>query len=175
MPMSLKTSRKEQKALSKLSPFELKDSLMHLSSETTRASAMQMLNAGRGNPNWIATEPREAFFLFGKFGIEVVRAQQYLERSAPPEHTDEMLGACAAGDEAERRFILREKRAAPRREPHVAIQDELATRTARPAFHLRNCYGFRLGQPPKEQRDRRLPGQLCGFLSIRGNFCHVDV
>jgi aspartate 4-decarboxylase len=69
MPMSLKTSRKEQKALSKLSPFELKDSLMHLSKETALASTMQMLNAGRGNPNWIATEPREAFFLFGKFGI----------------------------------------------------------------------------------------------------------
>ena len=28
-----------------------------------------MLNAGRGNPNWIATEPREAFFLLGQFGL----------------------------------------------------------------------------------------------------------
>ena len=27
------------------------------------------LNAGRGNPNWIATEPREAFFLLGQFAI----------------------------------------------------------------------------------------------------------
>ncbi len=24
---------------------------------------------GRGNPNWIATEPREAFFLLGQFAI----------------------------------------------------------------------------------------------------------
>jgi aspartate 4-decarboxylase len=28
-----------------------------------------MLNAGRGNPNWVATEPREAFFLLGKFAL----------------------------------------------------------------------------------------------------------
>ncbi|MBV9445704.1 MAG: bifunctional aspartate transaminase/aspartate 4-decarboxylase [Streptosporangiaceae bacterium] len=28
-----------------------------------------MLTADRGNPDWIATEPREAFFLLGKFGL----------------------------------------------------------------------------------------------------------
>ena len=32
-----------------------------------------MLNAGRGNPNWIATAPREAFFLLGSFGLEECR------------------------------------------------------------------------------------------------------
>src|SRR5215510_8536032 len=69
----LKTSRATQKALSKLSPFELKDHLMQLSKDSAKASAMQMLNAGRGNPNWIATEPREAFFLFGKFALAECR------------------------------------------------------------------------------------------------------
>ncbi|HTP63470.1 MAG TPA: aspartate 4-decarboxylase [Burkholderiales bacterium] len=69
MPMSLKTSRTEQRTLRKLSPFELKDNLISLSKEATRSSSMQMLNAGRGNPNWVATEPREAFFLLGKFAI----------------------------------------------------------------------------------------------------------
>src|SRR5262245_3827291 len=73
MPMSLKTSRAEQKALSGLSPFELKDNLISLSKESTRESARQMLNAGRGNPNWIATEPREAFFLFGRFALAECR------------------------------------------------------------------------------------------------------
>ena len=29
-----------------------------------------MLNAGRGNPNWVATTPRSAFFLLGQFAIE---------------------------------------------------------------------------------------------------------
>ena len=38
-----------------------------------------MLNAGRGNPNWIATEPREAFFLLGKFGLCECRRVQSLE------------------------------------------------------------------------------------------------
>ena len=47
------TSRAEQRALLKLSPFELKDKLISLASESARASAVQMLNAGRGNPNWI--------------------------------------------------------------------------------------------------------------------------
>jgi aspartate 4-decarboxylase len=69
----LKTSRATQKALSKLSPFELKDHLIQLSKDSARASAMQMLNAGRGNPNWIATEAREAFFLFGKFALAECR------------------------------------------------------------------------------------------------------
>lgn len=37
-----------------------------------------MLNAGRGNPNWIATTPREAFFLLGKFGLEECRHVMFL-------------------------------------------------------------------------------------------------
>jgi aspartate 4-decarboxylase len=56
--------------LEKLSPFELKDQLIKLASEQARASTRVMLNAGRGNPNWIATTPREAFFTLGRFGIE---------------------------------------------------------------------------------------------------------
>jgi aspartate 4-decarboxylase len=59
--------------LESLSPFELKDRLIKLASEQARASARTMLNAGRGNPNWIATTPREAFFTLGQFGIEESR------------------------------------------------------------------------------------------------------
>jgi aspartate 4-decarboxylase len=51
-----------------LSPFELKDDLIKLAKDP--ASAHVFLDAGRGNPNWIATTPREAYFLFGSFGIE---------------------------------------------------------------------------------------------------------
>jgi aspartate 4-decarboxylase len=66
----LKTTRATQKSLStQLSPFELKDNLIHLAKESERQGAATMLNAGRGNPNWIATEPREAFFLLGKFAL----------------------------------------------------------------------------------------------------------
>jgi aspartate 4-decarboxylase len=45
-----------------LSPFEIKDFLAKAATRTATASAVAYLNAGRGNPNWIATEPREAFF-----------------------------------------------------------------------------------------------------------------
>jgi aspartate 4-decarboxylase len=65
--------RAEQKKLLKLSPFELKDKLISLAAETERESNAQMLNAGRGNPNWICTTPREAFGTLLRFGIEEVR------------------------------------------------------------------------------------------------------
>ena len=52
-----------------LSPFEIKNDLAHLAVKTAKASQIAYLNAGRGNPNWIATEPRSAFFLLGQFAI----------------------------------------------------------------------------------------------------------
>jgi aspartate 4-decarboxylase len=52
-----------------LSPFEIKDELIKLAKKTTQTSQRAFLNAGRGNPNWIATTPREGFFLLGQFAI----------------------------------------------------------------------------------------------------------
>jgi aspartate 4-decarboxylase len=52
-----------------LSPFEIKNDLAKVAAKTARASQVAYLNAGRGNPNWIATEPRSAFFLLGQFAI----------------------------------------------------------------------------------------------------------
>lgn len=52
---------------SKLSPFELKDELIKRAS--TKAG-MVMLNAGRGNPNFLATLPRCSFFILGLFAVE---------------------------------------------------------------------------------------------------------
>ncbi|MBX3584890.1 MAG: bifunctional aspartate transaminase/aspartate 4-decarboxylase [Rhizobiaceae bacterium] len=52
-----------------LSPFEIKNELIALAKESTRTTQSAFLNAGRGNPNWVATEPREAFFLLGQFAI----------------------------------------------------------------------------------------------------------
>ena len=65
-----RTSRAEQRNLLKLSPFELKDKLIDLAGESEKESNAQMLNAGRGNPNWICTTPREAFGTLLRFGIE---------------------------------------------------------------------------------------------------------
>jgi aspartate 4-decarboxylase len=52
-----------------LSPFEIKDELINLAKATSRRTQSAFLNAGRGNPNWIATTPREGFFLLGQFAI----------------------------------------------------------------------------------------------------------
>src|ERR1051326_4298367 len=52
-----------------LSPFEIKDELIRLAKSTSRTTQSAFLNAGRGNPNWIATRPREGFFLLGQFAI----------------------------------------------------------------------------------------------------------
>jgi aspartate 4-decarboxylase len=49
-----------------LSPFELKDTLVALAKHR---SERMWLNAGRGNPNWLALEPRAAFFRLGDFAL----------------------------------------------------------------------------------------------------------
>jgi aspartate 4-decarboxylase len=49
-----------------LSPFELKNELIELARH--RGERM-MLNAGRGNPNWIALEPRAAFARLHSFAL----------------------------------------------------------------------------------------------------------
>ena len=45
-----------------VSPFEFKDKLLKLASLNNNT----ILDAGRGNPNWTAAEPRQAFFTFGQ-------------------------------------------------------------------------------------------------------------
>ena len=52
-----------------LSPFEIKNELRSLAKEATKTTQSAFLDAGRGNPNWIATTPREGFFLLGQFAI----------------------------------------------------------------------------------------------------------
>ncbi len=74
----LKTSRRREQQLEQLSPFELKDNLIRLAEEEDRRSTHTMLNAGRGNPNWIATTPREAFFALGRFGLAECRRKMDL-------------------------------------------------------------------------------------------------
>jgi aspartate 4-decarboxylase len=57
----------------KMSPFEIKDGLIQFAKASVAKSAHALLNAGRGNPNWIATAPREAYFLFGQFALTEAR------------------------------------------------------------------------------------------------------
>ncbi len=52
-----------------LSPFKIKDERISLAKATSRRAQSASLNAGPGNPNWVATTPREGFFLLGQFAI----------------------------------------------------------------------------------------------------------
>ena len=66
-------SHKFEKSLSELSPFEIKGTLIELANTDAKKSTRQFLNAGRGNPNWVATTPRDAFFLLGQFAMTEAR------------------------------------------------------------------------------------------------------
>ena len=50
----------------KISPFEFKDKLISIAKKNKN----KILDAGRGNPNWTAATPREAFFTFGQFAVQ---------------------------------------------------------------------------------------------------------
>ncbi len=56
----------EEKGYEALSPFELKNKLISMAQ--THHERM-MLNAGRGNPNWVAINPRQGFFYLGLFAL----------------------------------------------------------------------------------------------------------
>lgn len=58
-----------------LSPFELKNKLISLAKSTEKKGVATFLNAGRGNPNWTASEPREAFFLLGMFAVSETKRE----------------------------------------------------------------------------------------------------
>ncbi|HWL83803.1 MAG TPA: bifunctional aspartate transaminase/aspartate 4-decarboxylase [Roseomonas sp.] len=62
----METRQDEYAQYAKLSPFELKDELIRLASG--KANRL-MLNAGRGNPNFMATLPRRAFLRLGLFAV----------------------------------------------------------------------------------------------------------
>ena len=56
-----------KKIYGKISPFEFKNKLIDLAKD--KKSAQILLDAGRGNPNWTASTPRDAFFTFGHFAV----------------------------------------------------------------------------------------------------------
>jgi aspartate 4-decarboxylase len=70
----LSVTLEQEKQFEKLSPFELKDKLIQLAKGSSRESARTTPNAGGGNPHWIATTPRDAFFTLGHFSHEESKA-----------------------------------------------------------------------------------------------------
>jgi aspartate 4-decarboxylase len=73
MKNRIHTTRKKEKELEVMSPFEIKNTLISLAKKGSPKTHHAYLNAGRGNPNWVATTPREAFFNLGLFGLEECR------------------------------------------------------------------------------------------------------
>lgn len=71
--IDLQKRRLMEKSYEVISPFEFKNKLISLAEGHQKKSARMMLNAGRGNPNWIAATPREAFFALGQFAVEESR------------------------------------------------------------------------------------------------------
>ena len=61
----------------KLSPFEFKEELINLANNNSDKTT---LDAGRGNPNFLATNPRHAFLCLGDFALrESERSYAYLD------------------------------------------------------------------------------------------------
>jgi aspartate 4-decarboxylase len=76
-----KTESDEAAKLAALSPFELKDELIKAAGggAVERAANLSMLNAGRGNPNFLATIPRHGFWQLGLFAMrEAERSFAYM-------------------------------------------------------------------------------------------------
>lgn len=67
-------TRETLKKLEDLSPFELRELLLNTAGEEQRRVGAPLLNAGRGNPNFLATTPRDAFFQLGLFSVDDSRA-----------------------------------------------------------------------------------------------------
>ncbi|MFQ5952886.1 MAG: bifunctional aspartate transaminase/aspartate 4-decarboxylase [Candidatus Omnitrophota bacterium] len=57
----------EEKRYEGLSPFELKNKLISMAQSSHER---MMLNAGRGNPNWVTMTPRQGFFQLGLFSVQ---------------------------------------------------------------------------------------------------------
>lgn len=133
--------RDEERRWERLGPFELKNRLVELA---RHRSERTMLNAGRGNPNWIALEPREAFSLLHAFALDESR-QAALPDAALPAAT------------------LREAACSEAALPGAALPGEAYSGAALPDAALPGA-GFRPGGLPRKRGSAQ---RLRVFLDAR--------
>ena len=69
--------RNYERKLEEMSPFEIKNTLINLAEKDAQRSTATFLNAGRGNPNWLLSFPRKAFFLLGQFAVQESERKVY--------------------------------------------------------------------------------------------------
>ncbi len=81
--------------LMQLSPFEVKDTLI---AEASSDPDKMMLNAGRGNPNWVTIEPRHAYCQLGLFATS--ESQRFLS------HIPEGVGGIPEKEGIQARFEI---------------------------------------------------------------------
>jgi len=100
MAKSAKAGADNSSKMASLSPFELKDELIKAAGggAVARPANASMLNAGRGNPNFLATTPRHGFWQLGLF------AMRESERSFA--HMPEGLGGFPKREGLEERFEI---------------------------------------------------------------------
>lgn len=72
-------NRDYEKRLEEMSPFEIKGTLISLAEKDAQRSTATFLNAGRGNPNWLLSFPRMAFFMLGQFAVSEANRVVYDE------------------------------------------------------------------------------------------------
>ncbi|WP_206885323.1 bifunctional aspartate transaminase/aspartate 4-decarboxylase [Alicyclobacillus mali (ex Roth et al. 2021)] len=73
LPHDVASRRALEQSYEAESPFELRNELLALARRHDRKRARAMLDAGRGNPNWISAAPRDAFWLLGQFATDEAR------------------------------------------------------------------------------------------------------
>lgn len=76
---SQEAQRNLEESYEKVSPFEIKNKLISMAEKEAQSTASAFLNAGRGNPNWLLSLPRKAFFLLGEFAMQQADIVQYDE------------------------------------------------------------------------------------------------
>ena len=81
--------------LLQLSPFEVKNTLI---AQASSHADLKMLDAGRGNPNWVAVEPRHAYWQLGLFAMS--ESQRFLG------HIPEGVGGLPQKEGIEARFEI---------------------------------------------------------------------
>ncbi|WP_442602301.1 aspartate 4-decarboxylase [Paenibacillus sp. KN14-4R] len=84
--------REIERTYGEISPFELKNKLIQFAQGSSKKSAKIMLNAGRGNPNWIAASPRDAFFTLGHFSVNECRRVWHEDHLAGMPEKDGIAG-----------------------------------------------------------------------------------
>ena len=89
----------DYKQYEKLGPFEIKDFVAKVALKSAEDSSLTYLNAGRGNPNWVATLARKSLisngpnFSYSEYFVSVTSRMDFslTEAPEPVPHDSKMI------------------------------------------------------------------------------------